>query len=144
MTEDYLYRRVFLHLMFQFESEPEAGRAYSAAASILNSHDSIEDSFYHTYALAFDKIVTLINYRDNGMYIKTPIYLEASEAYMFIFIGDTGAVIQCFVLFCCGVNSLQHRYIVSLSCIFWYCLLKHLYNCSIFVIDLIYEIYYTI
>ncbi len=59
-----------------YESEPEAGRAYSAAASILNSHDSIEDSFYHTYALAFDKIVTLINYRDNGMYIKTPIYLR--------------------------------------------------------------------
>lgn len=59
-----------------FDSEPKAARAYSAASSILNGHDSIEDSFYHTYALSFDKIVTLINYRDNGMYIKTPIYLR--------------------------------------------------------------------
>ena len=63
---------------------------------------------------------------------------------MFAFVGDVGPVVNGAVFSGSGVNSLQHRCIVSLSHIFCYCLLKHLYNCSIFVIDLIYEIYYTI
>ena len=59
-----------------FESEEAAHQAYRVATSILKSHDSIEDSFYQTYALPFEKIVTLINFRDNNMYISTPIYLR--------------------------------------------------------------------
>ena len=58
---------------------------------------------------------------------------------MFAFVGDVGPVVNGAVFSDSGVNSLQHRCIVSLSHIFCYCLLKHLYNCSIFVIDLIYE-----
>lgn len=60
-----------------FDSELSASRAYATASTILlKETNSIEDSYFHTHALAFDKIVTLINYRDNGMYIKTPIYLR--------------------------------------------------------------------
>ena len=60
-----------------FDSELSASRAYATASTILlKETNSIEDSYFHTHALAFDKIVTLINFRDNGMYIKTPIYLR--------------------------------------------------------------------
>ena len=59
-----------------FESEEAAHQAYRVATSIFKSHASIEDSFYQTYALPFEKIVTLINFRDNNMYISTPIYLR--------------------------------------------------------------------
>lgn len=59
-----------------FETEFDAHQAYTTAAAILKSHDSIEDSYYHTYAIAFDKLVSLINFRDNGMYIPNPIYLH--------------------------------------------------------------------
>ena len=57
-----------------FDSELSASRAYATASTILlKETNSIEDSYFHTHALTFDKIVTLINFRDNGMYIKTPI-----------------------------------------------------------------------
>lgn len=59
-----------------FDTEFAAHQAYTAAGAILKEHNTIEDSFYHTYALAFDKIVSLINFRDNGMYIPNPIYLR--------------------------------------------------------------------
>lgn len=59
-----------------FNSEKEANQAYRAANSILSGNDTIENSFYFTYALAFEKIVSLINFRDNKLYISTPIYLR--------------------------------------------------------------------
>lgn len=59
-----------------YDSEFKAHQAYTSAGSILKSSDAIEDLFYHTFALPFDKIVSLVNFRDNGMYIPTPIYLH--------------------------------------------------------------------
>lgn len=59
-----------------YDSEAAAHQAYRVASSILTDKSSIEQSYYMTYALPFDKIVTLINFRDNNMYISTPIYLR--------------------------------------------------------------------
>lgn len=59
-----------------FSSEEEAHQAYCTALSIMKSTDSIEDSYYLTYILPFEKIVSLINFRDNKIYISTPIYLH--------------------------------------------------------------------
>ncbi len=59
-----------------FDSEFKAHQAYTVAHSILKSTDTIENSFYQTYALPFEKIVVLINFRDNNMYIPNPIYLR--------------------------------------------------------------------
>ena len=59
-----------------FPSEEEAHQAYCTALSIMKSTDSIEDSYYLTYILPFEKIVSLINFRDNKIYISTPIYLH--------------------------------------------------------------------
>lgn len=62
-----------------FNSENEAHQAYRVAGEVLNGHNSIEDSYYFTYALPFEKLVSLINFRDNGMYIATPIYLHKNH-----------------------------------------------------------------
>lgn len=59
-----------------FSTEEKAHRAYTTAAQLLDSTLSIDDAFYLTQHLAFDKLVSLINFRDNHMYISTPIYLR--------------------------------------------------------------------
>lgn len=59
-----------------YKTEDAANQAYRVALTILSNNESIENSFYQTYALPFEKIVTLINFRDNNMYIPTPIYLR--------------------------------------------------------------------
>ena len=62
-----------------YKTEEAAHQAYRVATSILSDTQSIENSYYQTYALPFEKIVTLINFRDNKMYIPTPIYLRKNH-----------------------------------------------------------------
>ena len=59
-----------------YPTEEKAHLAYCTAISITNDNSSIEDSYYLTYILPFEKIVSLINFRDNKIYISTPIYLH--------------------------------------------------------------------
>lgn len=68
-----------------FPTEEEAHRAYTGASSLLDSTLSIDDAFYLTRYLDFDKLVSLINFRDNRMYIPTPIYLQKN--YFSYFLG---------------------------------------------------------
>jgi hypothetical protein len=58
-----------------YDSEEAAGKAYSQAQKCLYGDFTIHD-YNDSIVLSFDKWVTLINFRDNGMYIKTPIYLQ--------------------------------------------------------------------
>ncbi len=60
-----------------YATEAGAHQAYLAATTLLDSAAMDEDA-YSSYSgvLSFDKIVTLINFRDNHMYIPTPIYLR--------------------------------------------------------------------
>ena len=59
-----------------FDTEKKAGAVYKEASRIL-SDESISISSYNPKVnIPFEKFVTLINYRDKGMYISTPIYLE--------------------------------------------------------------------
>ncbi len=59
-----------------FSDIKEASQAYREAAKILED-DAIDiPSYKKDMALSFDKYVSLINYRDKGMYISNPIYLE--------------------------------------------------------------------
>ncbi len=53
----------------------EAARLYREAYEIMNSTLFMDD-YTEDRALSFDKWVTLINFRDNGVYIKNPIYLS--------------------------------------------------------------------
>lgn len=59
-----------------FETEDQAHQTYNEATMLLNSSLTLEDVAHATLHLGFDKAVTLINFRDNGLYIGNPIYLH--------------------------------------------------------------------
>lgn len=59
-----------------FPSEDHAHQTYNEASMLLGSTLTLEDVAHATLHLPFDKAVTLINFRDNGLYIGTPIYLR--------------------------------------------------------------------
>ena len=59
-----------------FSKPAPAAKAYKEAAKILSDDTFAIPSYKSSMALPFEKVVTLINYRDNRMYIKCPIYLE--------------------------------------------------------------------
>lgn len=59
-----------------FATEELASRTYREARLILD-HTEITLSEYSLFScLSHDKFVCLINFRDNGIYFKTPIYLR--------------------------------------------------------------------
>ena len=77
-----------------FDSAEDAHQAYLLAGSLL-SDLSISLNFYQTDSpLSFAKWVSLLNYRDNGIYFSTPIYIRPKFFYYYFspsefFIFDT-------------------------------------------------------
>ena len=69
-----------------YDTEDEAHSAYTDASRILNCELSIDDAFEQFQTIPFDKLVSLINFRDNNMYIPNPIYLQK---YHFSYYLDT-------------------------------------------------------
>jgi len=59
-----------------FKSEDMANHAYTEASALLFSAYSLEEASQMILVLSFEKVVSLINFRDNGLYIGTPIYLR--------------------------------------------------------------------
>lgn len=59
-----------------FPTEEDAHCAYRCALKISSEPLSLEESLAFTNYLSFEKIISLVNFRDNGMYIPTPIYLH--------------------------------------------------------------------
>ncbi len=59
-----------------YDSEEDASHAYFNADKLLKSDLSIENAFFMTRYLPFEKIVCLCNFRDNHMYVATPIYMR--------------------------------------------------------------------
>ena len=59
-----------------FPTEEDAHCAYCCALKISSEPLSLEESLAFTNYLSFEKIISLVNFRDNGMYIPTPIYLH--------------------------------------------------------------------
>ena len=57
------------------DSAPKARRLYNEAARILHSTLSLDD-YIETSALSFSTWVILVNFRDNGVYFRNPIYLK--------------------------------------------------------------------
>lgn len=58
-----------------FDTAEDAGNAYKEALLLMSSTLTISDYSPSNY-LSFEKWVILVNFRDNGIYIKTPIYLK--------------------------------------------------------------------
>lgn len=59
-----------------FETEDAAHQTYMDATSLISSTMTIEDVVQASLHLPFDKAVSIINFRDNGLYIGNPIYLR--------------------------------------------------------------------
>ena len=67
-----------------FPTEEDASAAYEEAGLLLRSQLSLEQTFSHSYHLPFAKIVSLINYRDHGIYLRNPIYLQEKFFYYYL------------------------------------------------------------
>lgn len=68
-----------------YPEEDMANTAYLNALAIINDKESYTiDSNYQDFVLSFEKIITLLNYRDNGLYIKTPIYVRQNYFQYFL------------------------------------------------------------
>lgn len=75
-----------------FPTENEASAAYLDALDIVDAQKGHTIDNYHTHphVLTFDKYVILINFRDNGIYIKTPIYMM--KHYFIYFLSENEAL----------------------------------------------------
>jgi len=58
-----------------FSSEEEAHSAYLDALKLLSDASETIDH-YHTLTLSFEKDVSLLNFRDHGIYSANPIYVQ--------------------------------------------------------------------
>lgn len=61
-----------------FETEETAHKVYLAAQTLLSSQELSIENYKTSSVIPFEKWVILINFRDNQIYIKTPIYLRKS------------------------------------------------------------------
>lgn len=59
-----------------FPDEKTAHRAYVQAGELMKNPDLAVDDYPPDCVIDFKKWVILVNFRDNGIYIKTPIYLK--------------------------------------------------------------------
>ena len=77
-----------------FPTESQAGQAYKEAKLLLENPDILTPDDYPTdshAALSFAKWISLINFKNNGFYIKTPIYLQSNFngiCFQFCFIAN--------------------------------------------------------
>lgn len=66
-----------------FQAEQEAAEAYQEAGRILKSTFGIPD-YTDQSILSFEKWVVLINYRDNRIYLPSPIYIRPKFFYYYL------------------------------------------------------------
>lgn len=66
-----------------FSTERKANQAYNDAKKLFESCDTIEDFSNKKTVLEFKKWVSIINFRDNKIYIKTPIFLQKNFFYYY-------------------------------------------------------------
>lgn len=67
-----------------FSSEETAHRAYKEARLILDHPGCQIKDYSSTFTLDFFKFVTLVNYKDCGIYFKNPIYLYSNYFYYYL------------------------------------------------------------
>jgi hypothetical protein len=67
-----------------FSTEELANVAYTSADYILKNTQIKIENFISSNPLNFEKWIILINYRDNGIYMKNPIYLKKGFFFYYI------------------------------------------------------------
>lgn len=92
-----------------FATEEEAAFSYQFASRLLRDHTlSLEDYAGHKVPLAFGKWISLVNFRDNGMYIKTPVYLK-KNFFLYYFSPDDYLTFDIDDLFYYSTHSISRR-----------------------------------
>ena len=74
-----------------FENIEDAGYAYMEAKEILEDKDITVNKiilYGEFYYLSFDKRISLLNFRDNGIYIANPIYIKNKMFYYYLSADD--------------------------------------------------------
>lgn len=67
-----------------YSTEQQAHEAYLVAKELINNKELTLDSYRVDSPLDFEKYVSIINFRDRGVYFKNPIYLEKSYFQYFL------------------------------------------------------------
>lgn len=68
-----------------FLEQQQAHEAYLEAGRLLQGHEeAIDTVLFSDYTLSHEKIVSLLNFRDNGIYIKNPIYMYRTYFHYFL------------------------------------------------------------
>lgn len=67
-----------------YATEEMAGNAYNEACLILRENAWQLEDYNDSFSLDFSKFVILLNYRNSGIYFKTPIYLQSRYFYYYL------------------------------------------------------------
>lgn len=67
-----------------FSDAATAGKAYEEACRIIKNGLYHLEDYSDAFALSFEKFVILMNYRNSGIYFKTPIYLHQGYFYYYL------------------------------------------------------------
>ncbi len=91
-----------------YDDEESAHKAYLEAGRIVSDTDIDIESYKSDSILAFKKWIVLINYRDNDMYVKTPIYLKEKFFYYY-FAPEDYLIFDSDDLFYYSTHSIMRR-----------------------------------
>lgn len=67
-----------------YSTGQQAHQAYLDAGKILDSKETLFPEDYTNCSLSFSKWVVLTNFKNNGLYIKTPIYLQSNYFHYYL------------------------------------------------------------
>lgn len=67
-----------------FSTEEGAHQAYKEAVAIVREKKYVLENYSSEFSLDFFKFVILMNYRNTGIYFKTPIYLQNGFFYYYL------------------------------------------------------------
>ncbi|SFP95132.1 hypothetical protein SAMN02910358_00236 [Lachnospiraceae bacterium XBB1006] len=70
-----------------YDTEESAFKAYLDAMKLTKTKELTINNDFSQFTLPFSKIVSIINFRDNGLYMKTPIYVR--QNYFVYFLSPT-------------------------------------------------------
>ncbi len=84
--------------------------AYNEAGLILSDYSiTIENWVRHIHFLPMAKVITLLNYRDNGIYIRNPIYLKKGYFHYYLNESDNPYIFDNEDLFYYSEHKIQCR-----------------------------------
>lgn len=71
-----------------FDHADDAHRAYLLAGTLLNDDSITLNQYQHDSLLSFSKWISLLNFRDNGIYFSSPIYVRPKFFYYYFSLTD--------------------------------------------------------